>query len=597
MASSPENDESAVVDSVVVRRRRPAKGDAADDGVTADDSAAIVPSEEPATESPDSAEETVESSPASAPAAPAPAAADSLTQLLAKDASILADQAHSGSALDEGDLAAAVKQAQAPATLEEFATLLASHSGIEALKPGQRIKGTILSISDDVAFVDIGAKSEATIERRELLGDDGELVYEVGQELEAQVIKAGGDGVVQLSMGALKAQMLSELLESAVQSGLAVEGRVTGFNEGGLEVRVGGRRAFCPRSQIDTYGAGALEDYVGRDLSFVVTQYEASGRNLVLSRRQLLERQSKEMAASTMATLAVDAVVSGVVRKVMPFGAFVDLGGVDGLIHVSEISWSRVDDPAQVLSAGQQVTVKVLKIDSGKDRISLSLRQASDDPWDDIKTRYSEGGTYTGTVSRLVDFGAFVELEGGVEGLLHVSEIDWNKRIAHPSEALEVGQEITITVKEADAARKRLSLSMKRVGPDPWADMGKDIKVGSELEVTVEKVADFGVFCTIAPGLTGLLPTSHAVLRRNGNIRREFQPGKTVKVGVLALDRRARKVTLSQKALANSGGADDYRAYRKQVEKEQGEQPSALAFALAAAQQKGGKKAKGGKKK
>ena len=592
MATSSENEEvEAVEPKPVVRRRRRTR---------AVSGAGDSPEACAEAEAQDVAEVTTE---VAAPAEPAPAAdssaappvsavRDGLSALLAQKSDVLAAEAHSGDALSESDVEEAVKASEGPAQEQDFATLLAAHSRILSFKPGQKVAGTIVSISASFGFVDLGSKTEATIDRRELLGEDEELLYSVGQQLEASVIKVSGASV-ELSLGALKAQVLSEFLESAVESRLPVEGRVTGFNEGGLEVRVGGRRAFCPRSQIDNYGAGALEDYVGRDLSFLVTKYEASGRNLVLSRRQLLERQSVEMAASTMSTLEVGAVVPGVVRKVLPFGAFIDLGGVDGLVHVSEISWSRVEDPAEVVSAGQQVSVKVLKIEPEKDRISLSLRQAGDDPWQGVKGRYQEGETYTGTVSRLTDFGAFVDLADGVEGLVHVSEIDWSKRIAHPSEALEVGQEITVTVKEVDAKRKRVSLSMKRVGPDPWAEVAGGLKVGAELEVTVEKVADFGVFCTIVPGVTGLLPTSQAIVGRSGNIRREFQPGKTVKVGVLALDRRARKVTLSQKALEEGGGIADYKAYRKKVEKEQGGEPSALALAFAAAQQdKGDKKGK-----
>ena len=588
MSSTPPDTDAdqASAANTVIRRRR---------------SQPTTPSEEPAeastvaelaqadTAGSNSTEPKLDTEPAAAntvaPAEPVPssgAASDELSRLLASDGSPSSSKAHQGDALSEADVALAMKEAEAPVEEQDFATLLAAHGGLSTLKPGERVKGTILSISDSTVFVDVGGKAEATIERRELLDDSGELRHKVGDELEASVIK-NADGVVQLSLGALQAQLLSEMLSTAVETGLAVEGRVTGFNEGGLEVRVGGRRAFCPRSQIDTYGAGSLEDYVGRDLSFLVTKYEESGRNLVLSRRQLMERQSKEMAEVTRGALEVGSIVDGVVRKVMPFGAFVDLGGLDGLVHVSEISWRRVEDPSEVVSAGQQVKVKVLKIDTGKDRISLSLRQASDNPWDGVKNRYEVGQSYSGKVSRLTDFGAFVDLEDGVEGLVHVSEIDWTKRIKHPSEALEVGQEITVSVKEVDAKRNRLSLSMKRVGPDPWAEIAGGLKVGAELEVTVEKVADFGIFCTIASGVTGLLPTSQAIVSRSGNIRREFQPGKSLKVGVLALDRRARKVTLSQRALEESGGVADYKAYRKQVEKEQEEQPSAFALAFAAA--------------
>ena len=594
MASHPSDTEEtpAPATNTVIRRRKSEPAPPSGDMIEESAAAELAPTGEESRSSGQAADAEPPEPSSDVPISQVPssgASSDALSKLLAGDSSLSSSEAHKGDALSEPDLALALKESQSPPEEEDFATLLRAHGGLSKFKPGERIKGTILSISASTAFVDIGGKAEATIDRRELLDDSGELQHKVGDELEASVIK-NTDGVVQLSLGALQAQLLSEMLSSAVETGIPVQGRVTGFNEGGLEVRVGGRRAFCPRSQIDTYGAGALQDYVGRDLTFVVTKYEESGRNLVLSRRQLLERQSKEMAEQTRGTLDVGAIIEGVVRKVMPFGAFVDLGGVDGLVHVSEISWSRVEDPSEVVSAGQQVKVKVLKMDAGKDRISLSLRQAGDNPWDGIKGRYEAGTTYTGKVSRLAEFGAFVDLEDGVEGLVHVSEIDWNKRIKHPSEVLEVGQEITVSVKEVDAKRKRLSLSMKRVGPDPWAEVAGGLKVGTELEVTVEKVADFGIFCTIAPGVTGLLPNSQAIVARSGNIRREFQPGKAVKVGVLALDRRARKVTLSQRALEESGGIADYKAYRKQVEKEQGDQPSALAMAFAAAQQdKGGK--------
>ncbi len=594
MASNPsDTEESLAPTNTVIRRRRsepvaPSEDDVAEESAATELAGPVAGADSPVEEANSGSQEPSSDVPVSQEQSSG-ASSDELSVLLSGDSGLSSSEGDKGDTLSESDLALAMKESNPPPEEQDFATLLLAHGGLSRLKPGERIKGTILSISASTVFVDVGGKAEATLDRRELLDESGELQHKVGDELEASVIK-NSDGVVQLSLGALQAQLLSEMLSSAVETGIPVQGRVTGFNEGGLEVRVGGRRAFCPRSQIDTYGAGALQDYVGRDLTFVVTKYEESGRNLVISRRQLLERQSKEMAEETLGTLAIGAIVDGVVRKVMPFGAFVDLGGVDGLIHVSEISWSRVEDPSEVVSAGQQVKVKVLKMDAGKDRISLSLRQAGNNPWDGIKGRYEAGTTYTGKVSRLTEFGAFVDLEDGVEGLVHVSEIDWSKRIKHPSEVLEVGQEITVSVKEVDAKRKRLSLSMKRVGPDPWAEVAGGLKVGTELEVTVEKVADFGIFCTIAPGVTGLLPNSQAIVARSGNIRREFQPGKTVKVGVLALDRRARKVTLSQRALEESGGIADYKAYRKQVEKEQGDQPSALALAFAAAQQdKGGK--------
>jgi len=596
--SPPESDERPSEDSVdtdrlaepgpTVRRRAkatapaspaPESDEANNDAVAAEpvaddkqEPAADADGEGKAGEQADSAPDGVSASP-------------SLDSLIGQDPELLADEEHEGTATDDPNLSSPESEDVAAELNMDFASLLEASGGVAAVKPGERVTGTIVSISGETVFVDIGGKSEASLDRRELLEEDGSCPFAPGDSIEAQVIRASGEEL-RLSYGALKANRLSEFLEDAVSGKIPVEGKVVGFNDGGLEVRIGGRRAFCPRSQVDLRPGGELSSHVGKTYRFLVTQFEKTGRNLVVSRRSCLELDSKERLAETMERLEVGALFTGAVRKIMPFGVFVDLGGVDGLVHISELSWGRVEDPSEVVSEGQEVQVKVLGVDEKSDRISLSLRQAGDDPWASVADQFSERQTVTGKVTRLADFGAFVELDKGIEGLVHVSEIDWNRRINHPREALKVGEEVTVAVLEVDGDRKRISLSIKQAGDDPWSGLGDDVKKGAELDVVVEKVADFGIFCVVAPGVTGLLPNSHTVAVRGANLRREFKPGKSVRVQVIDMDKKRRKITLSMRALDEAGGGAELKAYKKQVDKQQNEAPSAFALAFAAANEK-----------
>jgi small subunit ribosomal protein S1 len=466
----------------------------------------------------------------------------------------------------------------------DFEALMAASGGMADVKAGEMVRGTIVSITKDTIFIDIGRKAEAQLDRREAIDDKGEPTVAVGEELEAVIVSTGGEAV-RLSLGALKAHQLSEMLESAAASGIPVEGTVTGSNDGGLEVRIGNRRAFCPKSQIDRGWVDDLAVYVGKTFEFLVTRYDPTGRKIVVSRRTLLDKQAAEMGAETLATLKPGAVLPGTVRKLMPFGVFVDLGGVDGLIHVSELSWNRVEDPATVVQVGDKISVKVLKIESKKNRISLSLKQAAGDPWGDAVTSFEPGKTYEGTVTRLQDFGAFVALSEGLEGLVHVSELDWKRRITHPKEVLEVGQTIEVLVLELDAKRRRVSLSVKQVaGGDPFREALSGVQVGQKLEVVVEKVADFGVFAVISEGVTGLIPNSHMNTPRGTNHSRSFKPGTKVDVQVIAIDVGKRKITLSRKALEEGGARSDWLDYKKKVKEQEAGGKSAMQLALEAAQ-------------
>lgn len=471
------------------------------------------------------------------------------------------------------DQAAAKVAAEMSADMEE---LMAGGAGMTDVSPGDRVRGVVVGIVADHVLVDVGGKSEGIIPTRELLGSDG-LTVEVGQEIEAQVVAVEADGI-HLSVGAVRAHQLSVQLESAAANNLPVRGKVVGYNKGGLEVKLGSRRAFCPASQVDRNFSEDLSSHVGQTHTFLITRYDPTGRRIVVSRRAWMETEAKELAAQTRQLLEPGAVLAGTVRKLTDFGAFVDLGGVDGLVHVSEISWERIEKPSDALSEGQAVQVKILKIDSNRDRIALSIRQAEGDPWEDVGSTFEEGGTYTGKVTRLADFGAFIELATGLEGLAHVSELDW-RRIKRPHDVLEVGQEVTVKLLEADRKRKRLSLSIKQAtGEDPWGSAA-DLVPGSEIEVTVEKVADFGVFCTISPGVTGLMPSSMTDTPRGTNLKRTFRIGQTIKVFVHEVDKRRRKVTLTR-SQSSEGGMSDYKAYVKQQKKSQDDGFSSLAMAL-----------------
>jgi len=512
----------------------------------------------------------------------------SLDALLGGSPDLLGTDEQSGSALEAADLGAA--EAVAAEMNEDFAAMFAASLNVGELKIGDRVRGTVVSIGEQEAYVDIGQKSEAVLNRRELLDSKGQLKVEVGQEIEAQVVFVGNEEV-RLSYGALQAALLSEQLAEAAEHGLPVEGRVVAFNDGGLEVRFGTRRAFCPKSQVDRGMVNDLSGYVGKTFAFLVTRWDPTGRKIVVSRRTLLEQQAQSMAKETRATLEVGAIVEGRVRKVMPFGAFVDLGGVDGLIHVSEISWQRVEDPNEVLSEGQNVRVKILKLDGKKDRISLSMRAAQPDPWTGLKERFEPGQTYTGKVTRLTEFGAFVELEPGLEGLIHISEFDWTRRIKHPSDVVSEGESVSVVLVEIDKKRKRLALSIKQAQGDPWGDVIGDMKVGGKIEVTVEKVADFGVFAIIGEGVTGLIPKSQVKAPRGTVLGRAYKQGSKIQVQIMEIDRKRRKVTLSERALEEDGAKADFREYKKEMEKqrkaEESGGKSAMALALEAALGKG----------
>jgi small subunit ribosomal protein S1 len=351
---------------------------------------------------------------------------------------------------------------------EDFAAMFEASQRVKRIERGQTVEGTIVTIGPEVALVDVGSKSEAAIEVSELKDDEGNLEVAIGDRIQATVVSTAGG--LTLSRRLARGAATARQLEDAYRAGLPVEGKVERAIKGGYEVRVARQRAFCPFSQIDIVRTTDPAQHEGRVYQFRIIEYKEGGKNLVVSRRALLEEAQKASAEERRRSIAVDAVITGRVTSVRDFGAFVDLGGgVQGLLHVSEMGWSRVSDTSQVVNPGDEITVKVLRIDEDKQKISLGLKQLTDDPWSKVQTTYAAGQLRMGRVTRVAEFGAFVELEPGVQGLIPLGETSL-ARDADVKRAFPIGSNVEVVILEVDAAARRIRLSSKAVAQAKEAD-------------------------------------------------------------------------------------------------------------------------------
>ena len=451
---------------------------------------------------------------------------------------------------------------------EDFASLLARAEAGPVLEVGQVVKGRVILVGDENVFVDVGAKGEAWIERGELTDEDGRLRVGVGDEVEATVVSTGDE--VRLSFKLRQGAHARESLALAASSGLPVEGRVAAVIKGGYEVTVAGLRAFCPFSQMDLRRVETAEDFVGRVLEFRITTYGERGRNIVLSRRQLLQERAAQQAEETWQKLIPGAILSGTVAALTDFGAFVDLGGVQGLVPVSEVSHSRVARPSDRLRVGEQVTVKVLRVDGEKKKVSLSLKALEGDPWVAVPGRLRERQVVRGRAVRATEFGVFVELLPGVDGLLHTSEIPRSRQGAI-REGTASGAELSVMVVSIDMEKKRIALALAPDDVAPGAQVESTLAVGSVLTGTVERVEPFGVFVRLGPGQTGLIPNAELGAARGTDARKMFPSGSEVKVIVLAIEEGGRRIRLSrEKALAHEEHAETEAYLRDSAKKGDG---------------------------
>jgi small subunit ribosomal protein S1 len=452
---------------------------------------------------------------------------------------------------------------------EDFATMFEASLKAKRFERGQTIEGTIVAIGPEVAFVNVGGKGEATIEIGELKDEEGDLEVAIGDRIQAMVVSTAGGLTLsrKLALGAATARQL----EDAFHAGLPVEGKVEKAVKGGYEVRIARHRAFCPISQIDTLRNTDPSAHEGRVYSFRIIEYKEGGQNLVVSRRALLEDEQRATAADVRRSIVAGAVMTGRVTSVREFGAFVDLGGgVQGLLHVSEMGWSRVSDASSVVQPGEEITVKVLRVDDDKQKISLGLKQLTDDPWSGVHETYEVGQVRTGRVTRLAEFGAFVELEPGVEGLAHASTFAPTGRAGEWSTSVAPGMTGTFEILSIDLEKKRMGVALL---PEGSARAGQttpsrpEIAPGARLIGKVERHEKFGVFVFLAPGRTGLIPLSETGVAREADISKAFPVGADVEVIVLEIDPAGRRIRLSAKAVLKAQEVEELREYteRKDV--------------------------------
>jgi len=469
------------------------------------------------------------------------------------------------------DVTPVAEEAPAPEEPEEeedFAALLEASEEPAVYQKGQTVEGTVISVGRDAVFIDVGGKGEATMDLEELVDPEGDLDVEVGDIIQGVVVSTAGG--LQISHRLARRAATLQQLSDAHQAGLPVEGRVETAIKGGFEVRVGGQRGFCPISQIDTIFTEDPSIHVGQTYTFRITELREGGKNVVVSRRALLEEEEQERAEEVRLAAVPGAVLPGRVVSVRDYGAFVDLGGgIQGLLHISEMGWSRVSDPSQIVQPGSEITVQVLRVDEEKGKIALGLKQLQADPWAAAEDTYEVGQVLMGTVTRLADFGAFIELQPGIEGLAHATTFPPTGKRDGWRDQLSPGQSVAVEVLSFEPERKRIGVAV--VDQDSARARGASataIVAGARLTGKVERHEKYGVFVFLAPGRTGLVPIEESGVDREADLRKAFPIGSDVEVIVLDVDAASRRIRLSRKAV---GEAEQKKQARDYAQKQDGE--------------------------
>ncbi|MCM2323304.1 MAG: S1 RNA-binding domain-containing protein [Oligoflexia bacterium] len=449
------------------------------------------------------------------------------------------------------------KSAKGPS---EFARMLEDSfkAPTRKLSVGDKIRGEILVVGKEDIFVSTGTMTDGLVQRRDLLDAEGSFPYKMGDVLDLYVTQVRGSEI-RLSPKPT-AKNLAEDLEDAFDMMLPIEGRVTEVCKGGVRVNIRGKIAFCPISQLDLSRTETGEEFVGQKLEFRITQFSEGGRNIVVSRRKLLEEQRGLSAGSFLEERHEGDIVPGKVMRLEAFGAFVEVApGIQGLAHISELSWSRVATPQEAVSVGQELSFKILKIENieGKLKVSLSLKQAGGQPWDNLPAEIAPGQVVDGKVTRCMKFGAFVELVPGIEGLIPLSEMSYTKRVMRSDELVKEGERITVMIKEVNPETRRLSLSLKDAGSDPWALVAQKFPVGAIISGRVERKEPYGIFVKLEDGITGLLPKSKAAEHPEFPFEK-LKVGDTATVQVAEIRREERRISLD---VPKDPGSEDWKSY------------------------------------
>jgi small subunit ribosomal protein S1 len=421
-------------------------------------------------------------------------------------------------------------------------------NSLKELKAGNVVIGTVVQVNPDSVVVDVGGKSEGLIPINEFLNEQGQVKTDikVGDQFDVLIERTENEnGLISLS----KEKADRQKIWNALEEGAVVDGRILSRIKGGLSVDIG-VNAFLPGSQVDLRPVRNLDKMLGETYSFKIIKLNKRRGNIVLSRRVLLEEQRENMRGDTLKMLEEGQVVEGTVKNLTDYGAFIDLGGIDGLLHITDMSWGRVTHPSDILNVGDKINVKVLKFDRDKERVSLGLKQIAPDPWLDVEAKFPVGQKVSGKVVSLTDYGAFVELEEGVEGLIHVSEMSWTKRIKHPNKVLSIGDEVESVVLALDIPNRRISLGLKQVEPNPWEVVGEKFPIGTIIEGQVKNITDFGIFVGVDEGIDGLVHISDlSWTKRVKHPSEIYKKGDLVRAVVLNIDRENERFSLGVKQL------------------------------------------------
>jgi len=435
---------------------------------------------------------------------------------------------------------------------ESFADLFEeSLLGLE-MAPGAIVTGTVVSIDSDFVIVHAGLKSEGVIPKTQFYDDQGELTIAVGDEVRVALEAVeDGFGSTVLSRDKAKRAEAWQELEKAFEKEDVVTGVITGKVRGGFTVMVNTIQAFLPGSLVDVRPTRDTAHLEGRDLEFKLVKLDVRRNNIVVSRRAVLEAAYNIERDKLLEQLEEGSVVKGIVKNLTDYGAFIDLGGVDGLLHITDIAWKRVKHPSEVLKIGDEIDVKVLRFDRERSRVSLGLKQLADDPWNALQKNHSVGSKVKAKVTNLTDYGCFAEIEGGVEGLVHVSEMDWTNKNVHPSKVVQIGDEIEVMILDIDEERRRISLGMKQCRPNPWEQFALTHKKGDRLSGTIKSITDFGVFIGLEGGIDGLVHLSDLAWDEEGDVAvKRFRKGDEVQALVLSVDPERERIALGVKQLA-----------------------------------------------
>ena len=435
--------------------------------------------------------------------------------------------------------------------MENFAQLLEESFTLQEMNPGEVITAEVVGIDQNFVTVNAGLKSESLIDVAEFKNAQGEIEVKVG-DFVTVTIESVENGFGETKLSREKAKRAADwiALEEAMENGDILSGVINGKVKGGLTVMINSIRAFLPGSLVDVRPIKDTSHFEGKEVEFKVIKLDRKRNNVVVSRRAVLEATLGEERKALMENLQEGTLVKGIVKNITDYGAFVDLGGIDGLLHITDLAWRRVKHPSEVLEVGQEVEAKVLRFDQDKQRVSLGLKQLGEDPWDGLARCYPQGHRLFGKVSNLTDYGAFVEIEQGIEGLVHVSEMDWTNKNVHPSKVVQLGDEVEVMILDIDEDKRRISLGMKQCQPNPWQDFEANFKKGDKIKGAVKSITDFGVFVGLPGNIDGLVHLSDLSWTESGEEAvRKYKKGEEVEAVVLAIDVEKERISLGIKQL------------------------------------------------